>query len=164
MSPVRLGITHEPLSVERLSEQVLAEARARDRACGALATFVGLVRATHEGRVVLRLEYEAFEPLAITAFDRIEREVAEQWPQATLGMVHRVGLLNVGEASIVIAVATPHRAESFQACRYAIERVKQIAPIWKHEFFVDGEAWVEGAIADPEDEVARRQARARACA
>ena len=74
------------------------------------------------------------------------------------------GRLEIGEASVVIAAATAHRADAFQVCRYAIERVKQIAPVWKHEFFEDGEAWVEGAVADPDDEAARATARAVACA
>jgi molybdopterin synthase catalytic subunit len=79
-------------------------------------------------------------------------------------MEHRLGHLDVGEASIAIVAAAAHRAEAFAACRYAIERVKQIAPIWKHEFFEDGDAWVDGAVADPADEGARRTARERACA
>ena len=80
-----------------------------------------------------------------------------------LGLRHRVGRLAVGDASVAVAAAAAHRAEAFQACRYAIERVKQIAPIWKHEFFDDGSAWVEGAPADPTDREARRTALARAC-
>ena len=70
----------------------------------------------------------------------------------------------IGEASVAIAAASPHRADAFAACRYAIERVKQIAPVWKHEFFEDGDAWVEGAVADPNDDLARQEARRRACA
>ena len=77
---------------------------------------------------------------------------------------HRLGRLGIGEASIVIAAASAHRAHAFAACRYVIERVKQIAPVWKHEFFEDGDAWVEGATADPDDPAARRAALERACA
>ena len=77
---------------------------------------------------------------------------------------HRVGRLEIGEASVAIAAASAHRAESFQVCRYAIERVKQIVPVWKHEFFEDGDAWVEGPLANPDDEEMRRQALGQACA
>ena len=119
---------------------------------------------THHGRRVRHLEYEAFEPLALKTFQQIAEEVAEEWPGSVLGIVHRTGRLEVGEASVVIVAAAAHRAESFAVCRYAIERVKQIAPVWKHEFFEDGHAWVEGAVANPSDPEARRVARERACA
>jgi molybdopterin synthase catalytic subunit len=163
MSLPHLAILREPLSVEALSRLVGADARAIGEGCGGIASFVGVVRGTHRGRPVRRLEYEAFEPLAIKVFRRIEEEVREQWPDASLGLHHRVGPLEVGEASVVVVAATAHRAEAFQACRYAIERVKQIAPVWKHEFFEDGDAWIEGATADPEDANARHEALARAC-
>jgi len=164
MSSARLAIVREPLSVEKLSRLVEADARKRGEGCGGIASFVGIVRATHQGRSVQRLEYEAFEPLALKVFRRIEHEVAEHWPGATLALYHRVGPLGIGEASVAVVAATAHRAEAFQACRYAIERVKQIAPVWKHEFFDDGDAWIEGARADPDDAGARREALARACA
>jgi molybdopterin synthase catalytic subunit len=155
MSTPRLAIVREPLSIEQLAADVEAIARSRGEGCGAVASFLGVVRATHKGRAVKHLEYEAFDALAAKVFEQIDAEVLRQWPEAVLGLRHRVGRLAVGDASVAIAVATPHRAESFQAARYAIERVKQIAPIWKHEFFEDGEAWVEGAIADPNDAAAR---------
>jgi molybdopterin synthase catalytic subunit len=97
-------------------------------------------------------------------FQRIEREIDRHWPGALVAIHHRIGRLEIGEASVAIVIATPHRAEAFQACRYAIERVKQVAPIWKHEFFEDGDMWVEGAPADPEDEAAQQRALERACA
>jgi len=159
-----LGITRQPLSIERLSASVERELRGQPGGCGALTSFVGVVRAVHQGRAVRFLEYEGFEPLAMKVFEQISREIALEWPGATIAMEHRLGHLDVGEASIAIVAAAAHRAEAFAACRYAIERVKQIAPIWKHEFFEDGDAWVEGAVADPADEAARRAARERACA
>jgi molybdopterin synthase catalytic subunit len=159
-----LSVTTAPLSVEAVTTQVEASVRTRGEGCGAVASFLGLVRATHKGRVVKYLEYEAFDALAIKVFEQIQAEAAEHWPGAALGIVHRTGRLEVGEASVVIAAATAHRAEAFQVCRYAIERIKQIAPVWKHEFFEDGEAWVEGAVADPDDEAARARAREIACA
>lgn len=163
MSP-RLAIVREAVSVETLARLVEADARGRSEGCGAVCTFLGVVRATHQGRRVTYLEYEAFEPLALKVFHRIEAEAAEVWPGALVAVHHRVGRLEVGEASVAIAAAAAHRAEAFHVCRYAIERVKQIAPVWKHEFFEDGEAWVEGAVADPDDEAARRYALTQACA
>ena len=160
----RLAVTREALAVEPLIAALEADARGRDAGCGALGTFVGVVRATHQGRTVRYLEYEAFAPLALKAFARIRDEIGLQWPDVTAAIHHRIGRLVVGEASVVVVAAAAHRAEAFDACRYAIERVKQIAPIWKHEFFDDGDAWVEGAVADPEDDTARQEARARACA
>ena len=95
---------------------------------------------------------------------RIVTEAAELWPSARVAAHHRIGRLEIGEASIVIAAASAHRAAAFAACRYVIERVKQIVPIWKHEFFEGGEVWIEGATANPEDEAARLEAVRRACA
>ena len=130
---------------------------------GAVATFVGLVRDHNAGRRVLWLDYEAFAPLAVRTFEQIAREAAERWPGSRLAIHHRSGRLGIGEASVVIAAASPHRADAFGACRYAIERVKQIAPIWKHEHFEGGDTWIEGATADPSDEQARYTALTRAC-
>jgi molybdopterin synthase catalytic subunit len=160
----RFEITSQPLSSDGLTLEVAREARQRGEGCGAVASFVGVVRATHRGRRVRFLTYEAYPELALHVFERIDAEITREWTHAIAAIRHRVGRLDIGEASVVIAAATAHRAEAFQVCRYAIERVKQIAPIWKHEVFEDGEAWVEGALADPDDETARQEARARACA
>jgi molybdopterin synthase catalytic subunit len=130
---------------------------------GAVATFVGLVRDHNLGRKVLWLDYEAFAPLAVKTFEQIGAEAAEKWPGARIAIHHRTGRVAIGEASVAIAAASPHRADAFAACRYAIERVKQIAPIWKHEHFEGGEVWIEGATADPADEGARLLALERAC-
>ena len=131
---------------------------------GGVVTFAGLVRSPNQGRRVLRIDYEAYAPLAVASFERIARESEEQWPTAWLAIHHRSGTVKAGAVSVLVAAASPHRAEAFAACRYAIERLKQIAPIWKHEHFEDGECWVEGATADPDDEAARAEARRRACA
>jgi molybdopterin synthase catalytic subunit len=130
---------------------------------GAVASFLGTVRSPNKGRRVLYLEYEAYEPLAIRVFERIRDEMAAEWPDAVLALHHRIGRLEPGEVSVAIAVSSPHRAAAFAACRYAIERVKQIAPIWKRETFEGGEVWVEGAVATPDDEGARREALKLAC-
>ena len=131
---------------------------------GAVAVFLGLVRDHNKGRKVLHLEYEAYEPLAIRALQRIVDEARELWPGARIAVHHRLGRLEIGEASVVIAAASAHRADAFAACRYTIERVKQIVPIWKHEHFAGGDVWLEGATADPDDEAARQTAYRIACA
>jgi molybdopterin synthase catalytic subunit len=130
---------------------------------GAVATFLGLVRNHNLGRRVHHLEYEAYEPLAMRAFERINGEVAARWPDVKLALHHRIGRIEVGGASVAIAAASPHRGNAFSACRYAIERVKQIAPIWKREFFDGGDVWIEGATADPDDAVALAEAERIAC-
>mgnify|MGYP000225488625 CR=1 FL=1 len=159
-----LAVTRAPLSVDALAAEVEASVREHGEGCGAVASFLGVVRATHQGRAVRYLEYEAFDALALKVFAQIQAEAVDRWPSAALGIAHRVGRLAIGDASIVIIAATAHRAEAFQVCRYAIERVKQIAPVWKHEFFEDGEAWVEGAIVNPDDDAARARAMEIACA
>src|SRR5262245_40996710 len=110
------------------------------------------------GRSVVRLEYEAYSPLAVRVFERIAAEAAERWPGVSLAIHPVVGTLDVGEASVAIAAASAHRADAFAVCRYAIERVKQIAPIWKREHFEGGDVWIEGATADPEDPGAKEVA------
>ena len=164
MSVPRLAVVREPLSVEPAMRALEEEARDVGEGCGALCSFVGVVRSTHQQRPVRYLVYEAYEPLALRAFEIIASEAEAEWPFARLAVHHRVGRLEIGEASVVIVAAAAHRAAAFQVCRYAIERVKQIAPVWKHEYFADGEQWVEGALADPADAALRRQARERACA
>ena len=153
-------VTPMPLDLPALMAEI-ARSAAGD---GAITSFVGLVRDHNQGRRVSFLEYEAYEPLAIRALNRIIEESRASWPSARLGVHHRIGRLEIGEASIIIAAASPHRGEAFAACRYMIERVKQIVPIWKHEHFEGGDVWLEGATADPDDEAARDQARRIACA
>jgi molybdopterin synthase catalytic subunit len=131
--------------------------------CGAVVTFVGLVRGNNAGRRVLWLDYEAYEPLALKAFAQIGDEAAARWPAVRLAIHHRSGRVAVGDASVAIAAACAHRADAFAASRFAIERIKQIAPIWKHEHFEGGEVWIEGATADPHDDAAREAAFERAC-
>jgi molybdopterin synthase catalytic subunit len=159
-----LAITSEPLDPGHLTARVLAAADpGEDPGVGALATFIGTVRRQNHGRVVERLTYEAYQPLAERVFASIAGEVTAEWPGVTIGLHHRVGTLEVGEASVVVVAASPHRAEAFAACRYVIERLKQVAPIWKREEFEGGERWIEGAVADLHDRHARAEAR-RTCA
>ncbi len=109
---------------------------------GAIALFLGTVRDENEGRRVERILYEAHSPMAGAVLTRIGREIESRWPGARAAIVHRVGMLELGDASVAVAVSSPHRAEAFEACRHAIERVKQDAPIWKKEFGPGGAAWV----------------------
>jgi molybdopterin synthase catalytic subunit len=131
---------------------------------GAVASFVGLVRGENLGKRILHLEYEAYEPLAVKTFVIIAKEAQEKWPGVRIAVHHRLGQLQVGDPSIAVVTASPHRDAAFSTCRYTIERIKQIAPIWKHEFFEGGDVWIEGATADPDDETAREDAYKRACA
>jgi len=158
-----LRIGPEPLDLERIAAALTESAGDAAGADGAVVTFLGLVRNHNAGRSVRYLEYEAYEPLAIKAFDRIAAEIAERWGDVRLALHHRIGRLGIGEASVAIAARSPHRGHAFAACRYAIERVKQIAPIWKREFFDGGDVWIEGATADPADERARAEAERVAC-
>lgn len=157
-----LAIGPEPLAIEPLVAAVSDRGGATG-SDGAVTTFWGLVRNHNVGRVVQHLEYEAYEPLALRTFERISREIAARWPGVRLALHHRIGRIEVGGASVAIAAASPHRADAFSACRYAIERVKQIAPIWKREFFEGGDVWIEGATADPDDVSARAHAERVAC-
>ena len=148
------AVTTEALDLNALVRTVSAEAASDPIGPGAVITFVGVVRNENAGRRVLRLEYEGYEPLAVRAFERIGEEVGHRW-SVRLAVHHRLGTLQIGDASVIIAVASPHRADAFAACRYVIERIKQIAPIWKHEFFEGGDVWIEGASANADDERAR---------
>ena len=157
-------VTTEPLALEPIVDSVARRLEGAPASAGAVTSFLGTVRNENQGRRVDRLEYEAYEPLAVKSFERIAAEAAERWPDTHVAVHHRIGPLAIGEASVAIAAASPHRADAFAACRYAIERIKQITPIWKHEFFEGGDVWIEGATADPDDEEARDRALRVACA
>jgi hydroxymethylpyrimidine kinase/phosphomethylpyrimidine kinase len=130
---------------------------------GAVVLFVGAVRGRHQGQEVQALTYEAYEPLAVGSFERISQEVTARVPGVVLCIHHRIGRLEVGDPSIVIAAVAAHRAEAYAASRFAIERVKQISPVWKREHLVDGAAWVEGATVHPDDPAPLEDAWRRAC-
>ena len=157
-----LWIGTAPLALEPLIAAVTERGDATG-SDGAVTTFLGLVRNHNVGRKVHHLEYEAYEPLAVRAFERISTEIQATWPDVKLALHHRIGRIEIGGASVAIAAASPHRGHAFSACRYAIERVKQIAPIWKREFFEGGDVWIEGATADPDDAAARAEAERVAC-
>ena len=159
-------ITNKPLELEHVIDTVTStecNTETKTTSIGAITSFLGVVRGNHAGKRVLHLEYEAYVPLALETFKRIGMEIDEKWPAVHLAIHHRTGRLEIGETSIVIVTTSEHRGNSFTACRYAIERVKQITPIWKREFFEDGNTWIEGAKADPEDVEAKVTAYQRAC-
>lgn len=163
-----LHLTESPLEPGALSEAVAARhaelaASTQQPGPGGITSFLGIVRGENQGRRVTRLEYEAYIPLALKSFERIVAEVDGNWASVALGIHHRLGSLAVGEISVVIVAASAHRGDAFAACRYAIERLKQIAPIWKREHSEGGETWLEGAVADPDDQDARQEAYRRAC-
>jgi molybdopterin synthase catalytic subunit len=159
------AITTAPLDVAAIT-RALGEATASSGlpGIGAIATFIGLVRDTNLGRRVQHLEYEAYEPLARRGLDLIVEESREHWPAVRMMIHHRIGRMEIGETSVAIVAASPHRADAFAAARYAIERIKQIVPIWKHEYFEGGDVWIEGATADPDNLEAREKAMRIACA
>jgi molybdopterin synthase catalytic subunit len=118
------------------------EALVASPGAGAIATFVGTVRDQARGREVTHLDYEAYAPAAERTLAQIGDEIRERWDQTRVAIAHRVGSLAVGEASVVISVSSPHRDAAFDACRYAIERIKEIVPIWKKEHYADGAVWI----------------------
>jgi molybdopterin synthase catalytic subunit len=154
---MRLRLSSEPLDVSQVIGLVTRSG------CGAIATFVGTTRDHNAGKRVLYLEYQAYEPLALKVLGRVRDEIGERWPGVEVAIHHRIGRVDVAQPSVAIAAASAHRADAFAAARYAIERVKQIVPIWKHEYFEGGDRWIEGAVAHPDDELARDAALARSC-
>ncbi len=130
-------LTHRPL------DPTAAAARVRTAADGGTVIFVGTVRDQARGRQVVRLDYEAFAPMALDRMRAIEKDVRARWAITDIALLHRTGSLKIGEASVVIAVSAAHRGEAFAACQYAIDTLKGTVPIWKKEFYVEGEAWVD---------------------
>ncbi len=113
---------------------------------GAVVTFEGITRNNSKGRPTLYLEYEAYRPMALEQMKGILTEARQRWTIDRLGVIHRLGRLEIGEASVVIVVTSAHRAAAFEACRFVIDRLKKTVPIWKKEYFEDGQTWVEGEV------------------
>ena len=130
--------------------QVIAAIEGPD--AGAVALFVGNVRGEDQGRRVLRLEYDAYAPMAERVMAGIGEEIVSRFGDCRVAMVHRIGRLEVGETSVVVAVAAAHRSPALEACRYGIERLKAVAPIWKKQCFEEGEVWLENPIGSHEHE------------
>ena len=136
-----IEIVTSVIDIERVLRDVL------DNGAGGIDLFIGTTRDNSREKKVLRLEYSAYEPMALKKMEEIETDVRSKWNILKIAMVHRIGRVEIGEASVVIAVSSAHRKEAFEACRYAIDTLKKIVPIWKKEFFADGEVWVDGEAA-----------------
>jgi molybdopterin synthase catalytic subunit len=131
-----VAITHSELDIKAITEQVYNDQS------GAVSVFVGNVRNATNGRNVLRLEFETYEKMALLEMQKIVDLATAMWPITAATIVHRVGSLAIGDTAVIIAVATPHRADAFAACQYMIDTLKKTVPIWKKEIFEDGEVWV----------------------
>ena len=133
-------IVSEAIDCRAIIDEVTGEDR------GAVLTFAGTVRNTNLGRTVRSIDYHAYESMARKELEKLELETAGRWPGVKIRIVHRIGKLDLGEASVFIAAAGAHRDESFAALRHAIDRLKENAPVWKRELYEDGsEAWLEGS-------------------
>jgi molybdopterin synthase catalytic subunit len=137
-----IELTYAPLDAETIARKVM---RPSD---GGLVVFSGVVRNHSEGQDVLYLEYEAYQEMALPKLQQVASEVASQWPMAQVAMSHRLGKMEIGEVSVVVAASAPHRPEAFAAARYAIDRLKEIVPIWKKEFFAGGSSWPAGSVPE----------------
>ena len=134
-------LTHEPIDYHALTESV------RSPHCGAVALFLGTVRDLTGEQVTVFLDYEAYAPMAEKKLAEIEAELRQRWPVEHVALVHRLGRLAVGDVSVAVAVSSPHRGDSFEACRYAIDTLKELVPIWKRENAPDGSGdWVHQSI------------------
>jgi molybdopterin synthase catalytic subunit len=133
---VNYEISKEPIDIQAVIDKVV------QREAGAITTFIGTVRELTKGKRTLFLIYEAYEAMAVKKLQQIGTEIKERWEGSEVAITHRVGRLDITDIAVVIAVSTPHRADSYEANRYAIERIKEIVPIWKKEHWEDGEEWM----------------------
>jgi molybdopterin synthase catalytic subunit len=141
-----IRLTREPIDHQALTEQV------RSPHCGAVVTFLGTVRDLTGDKVTVALDYEAYPGMAEKKLAEIEADVRGRWTVGDIAMVHRLGHMDVGEVSVAVAVSCPHRADAFAACRHAIDRLKELVPIWKRERWADGSTeWVHPESAGAAD-------------
>jgi molybdopterin synthase catalytic subunit len=133
---IDIKILTEPLDIQQSIDSVMSPES------GGIDVFIGTVRNATKGKRVVRLEFEAYEKMAVSEMQKIADEVVKRWPVHKILIHHRTGVLEVGEVPVVIAVSAAHRAAAFEACRYTIDTLKQTVPIWKKEVFEDGEVWV----------------------
>ena len=129
-------ITEKPIEINDVVEKVTR------REAGAISTFIGTVREFTNGKRTLYLEYQAYKPMAEKKLTQIGEEIERNWGNTACAIAHRVGKLDISDIAVVIAVSTPHRKDAFEASSYAIERIKEIVPIWKKEHWEDGELWI----------------------
>ncbi len=133
---IDIQISEAPLLTQTCLDRVATDG------AGGIAIFVGTVRNQTQGKKVLRLAFEAYEVMAISEMRKIAEQVQTRWSAEKVAIHHRTGVLGIGEIAVIIAVATPHRKAAFEACEFAIDTLKETVPIWKKEFFEDGEVWV----------------------
>jgi len=133
---ITVELSDQPLDVQEAIRQV------NDDGAGAVNVFIGTVRNKTQDRRVVRLDYEAYERMAVKEMEKVARQTLERWPVARIAIHHRQGVLQIGDIAVVIAVSTPHRQEAFAACKFAIDTLKEKVPIWKKEIFEDGSQWV----------------------
>jgi molybdopterin synthase catalytic subunit len=131
-----ITITDQPIDVDA------AISAAQSERAGAVNVFIGTVRNHAARQTVVRLEYEAYDKMALKKMEEVAAEARRRWPVEKVALVHRKGVLQIGEVAVVIAVSTPHRRESFEACQYIIDTIKQVVPIWKKEVYENGETWI----------------------
>ncbi|WP_237073488.1 molybdenum cofactor biosynthesis protein MoaE [Mucilaginibacter mali] len=132
----QIHISPQPLNIQTCIDWVMAPG------CGGIDVFIGTVRNATKGKRVLRLEFEAYEKMAISEMQKLADQAMRQWPVQRVAIHHRTGVLEVGEVPVIIAVAAAHRDATFDACRFLIDTLKKTVPIWKKEVFEDGEVWV----------------------
>jgi molybdopterin synthase catalytic subunit len=135
------------ITAEPLNPGSLVEAVRRDDS-GAIALFYGVVRNENLGRKVLWLEYDAYPEMAIKKMAEVADDVRANFAVIGVGILHRIGRLEIGETSLLVAVSSGHRKEAFEACHFAVDRIKQIVPVWKKEVFEGGEEWIEGHLPE----------------
>ena len=133
---IDIKISVDPLQIQSCIDWVMSPE------CGGINVFIGSVRNVTKGKKVVRLEFEAYESMAISQMNKIAKDVLKKWPVQKILIHHRTGILQTGEVPVIIAVAAAHRDAAFDACRYTIDTLKQTVPIWKKEVFEDGEIWV----------------------
>lgn len=131
-----ISITDTPIDTQEVIASV------QDEGAGAVNVFIGTVRNQSQTRPVVQLDFEAFDSMALKKMQQIADEAASRWPVRKVAVVHRKGSLQIGDIAVVIAVSTPHRKASFEACEFIIDTLKEVVPIWKKEFFEDGAVWV----------------------
>jgi molybdopterin synthase catalytic subunit len=131
-----IQLTEQTIDIQHVIASVEADS------AGAIDVFIGTVRNNSNSKAVIRLEYEAYDSMALKKMHAIAEEAKAKWPVQKAAIVHRKGRLEIGEVAVVVAVSTPHRKAAFEACQFIIDTVKQVVPIWKKEFYKDGEVWV----------------------
>ena len=141
-------LTTSPIDINSVARKIVPAE------CGATVTLDGYVRKFTKGRETLHLFYEAYEPMALKEMEKLGQQAREQFEVSNIGIVHRLGRLEIGETSVVISVAAPHRKAAFTACEWLIRELNRTVPIWKKEIYADGEVWIEGEGAQRHNDLA----------